>query len=96
MQNAKLEKHRKPHIFKYLQVFLDFQKVADDWYVAVYWQLYLGEREKAIDSLNRSFETKTRFEITNFIFPFIGVDPIYDSLHDEPRYQELLRKLNLP
>jgi hypothetical protein len=30
------------------------------------------------------------------VMPYIGVQPNYVILHDEPRYQELLRKLNVP
>ena len=28
--------------------------------------------------------------------PYISVDPIFDNLRDEPHFQELLHKMNLP
>jgi DNA-binding winged helix-turn-helix (wHTH) protein/TolB-like protein/Tfp pilus assembly protein PilF len=70
-------------------------KPAAYWYTVALSYLRLGEKEKAIDSLNQSLETKTRFEIANFTLPFIGVDPQFDELRDEARFQEILRKVRL-
>jgi hypothetical protein len=45
--------------------------------------------------MNRSRDAKTKHEMMNFIFPYSKVDPIYDGRHDDPHFQELLRKINL-
>ncbi len=69
--------------------------IADTWYSLAIIYLQLGEKRKAIQSLNRVLETRNRFEITNFTFPFIAVDPTFDELKDNPSFQEILQKINL-
>ncbi len=49
----------------------------------------LGEKEKAVDNLEKAFEGKA------FVMPFVKADPVFDNLRDEPRFQEILRKMNL-
>ncbi len=49
----------------------------------------LGEKEKALDSLEKAFEGKA------FLSVFVKADPIFDALRDEPRYSEILRKMSL-
>jgi tetratricopeptide (TPR) repeat protein len=49
----------------------------------------LGEKETALDWLERAFEQR---EMT---LPSLGVNPVYESLHGEPRFQELLKRLRL-
>jgi adenylate cyclase len=67
---------------------------AKENYIQPYWLAILyavaGETEKCLDWLEKGYETKdpahayiTELELRNMI-------------HDEPRYQELLRKMNLP
>ncbi|MBN2611093.1 MAG: hypothetical protein JXB00_06015, partial [Bacteroidales bacterium] len=52
---------------------------------------YTGNKEKALEWLEKGVE------LGDFIMPYIGVMPLYvDLLKDEPRYQNLLRKMNLP
>jgi DNA-binding winged helix-turn-helix (wHTH) protein/TolB-like protein len=51
--------------------------------------LALGEKEKALDYLEKAREEKA------FLMPFINVDAVYDGLRSEPRFQEILRKMNL-
>ncbi len=52
--------------------------------------IHAGNKEKALDCLEQAYEIHD----PNVIY--IGVRPIYAILRDEPRYQELLRKMNLP
>jgi len=54
--------------------------------------LYLmsGNKERALDCLEQSYEMHDPW------IPYISTAPLYDSLRDEPRFQELLRKMNLP
>jgi len=49
--------------------------------------IYLGEYDKAIDELER------RFAAHNAWLPFLNVDPEFDALHGQPRFERLLRKL---
>jgi DNA-binding winged helix-turn-helix (wHTH) protein/TolB-like protein/Tfp pilus assembly protein PilF len=50
---------------------------------------FLGEKEKALASLEKAFQGK------GFLTVFIKADPIFDDLRGDPRYQEILRKMNL-
>ena len=49
----------------------------------------MGEKEKALDALEKAFNHR------KFLSAFIKADPVFDNLRDEPRYQEILRKMNL-
>ena len=50
----------------------------------------IGKREKALDELERAHAEHSP------IITSLGVDPAYDSLRKEPRFRELLKKLDLP
>ena len=50
----------------------------------------LGEREPALDELERACEQRSRFAA------FLGVWPIFDDLRELPRFQDLLRRVGLP
>ena len=53
---------------------------------------YAGNKEKTLEWLEKGWEMMSDSNIS-----FIGVLPHYvDLLRDEPRYQDLLRKMNLP
>jgi len=50
-----------------------------------------GEKEKAIEWAEKAFEAR------NYGVHFIGVDPLFaDLLGQDSRFQQLLRKMNLP
>jgi len=51
--------------------------------------LEAGEKEKALDWLEKGFEVRDQS------MPGVGM-PIYDSLRGDPRFTALLRKMNLP
>jgi tetratricopeptide (TPR) repeat protein len=51
---------------------------------------YAGETEKTLEWLEKGFE------IRDPNMPYMGEPIFVDLLSDEPRYQELLRKMNLP
>jgi adenylate cyclase len=50
----------------------------------------LGEKEKALSLLERAY---TEHDLQ---MKFLAVDPHYDELRSEPRFQELIRKVGLP
>jgi len=50
----------------------------------------LGEKEKALESLNVAYQDRSLQ-----IGPGIIADPTYDSLRAEPRFQDLLRRMGL-
>ena len=49
----------------------------------------LREKEKALANLEKAFEKKI------FLSAFVKADPVFDFLRDEPRFQEILQKMNL-
>ena len=56
-------------------------------YIYATYFMLLGERERAIDKLEKSYSDREGF------IPMINVDPRFDGLRDEPRFQELVRKV---
>jgi tetratricopeptide (TPR) repeat protein len=48
-----------------------------------------GKKEDALDWLEKAYLARDQN------MPYLGVDPIFDTLHDDPRYQGLLRKMKL-
>lgn len=71
-------------------------QVASHWYAMAILHTQLGEKEKAIASLNRALEIRLPYETINFTFPFVAFDPTFDEIRDEPGFREVWRKLNLP
>lgn len=49
----------------------------------------LGENDKAVDWLNKALERKS------FSIWFLRVDPFFDALHEDLRFQELLQRIGL-
>ena len=49
----------------------------------------LGNRGEAMTWLERAASEHVRMV-------YLGIDPPFRSLHDEPRFQALLRKIGLP
>jgi DNA-binding winged helix-turn-helix (wHTH) protein/TolB-like protein/Flp pilus assembly protein TadD len=50
----------------------------------------LGDKEAALENLERAFDRRP------FLMTWLKVEPAFDSLRSEPRFQALLRKMNLP
>jgi hypothetical protein len=52
--------------------------------------LFAGDLDRALDWLEKGYE------VHDPGMPYIGMPFYFDPLHSDPRYQELLRKMNLP
>jgi hypothetical protein len=52
--------------------------------------LYASDHDRAMGWLEKAFEVRDPN------MPYIGCTPIYDPLRSNPRFQDLLRRMNLP
>ena len=50
----------------------------------------LGDKDRALGQLNKAYEERSSGR------PFVKVDPFFDSLHSDPRFADLLRRIGLP
>lgn len=50
----------------------------------------LGEKDQALAWLEKAYEARSSWLI------WLGVDPVYDPLRSDPRFQALLRRMKLP
>ncbi len=69
--------------------------ISASWYGSAISYIKLGEKDNALTNLKKSFQTKPRYGIMNFTFPFLGVDPQFVELRSDPRLHEILIKLKL-
>lgn len=75
----------------------EYMKARSEWsgsgqyshYYAAAAYSFIGEKTAAMDNLEKAVEQKT------FLSAFLKADPVFDPLRNEPRYQEILRKMNL-
>jgi len=72
----------------------DLKKLATQKYVAPYFfagiHVGLGEHDRAIEYLEKSYEEHSHWLI------YLHIDPSMDGLRDNPRFQNLLRRVGLP
>jgi hypothetical protein len=59
------------------------------WAIAM-WYLWAGDHDRSIEWLEKAFETR------DFNLHEVAVAPTYDPLRSDPRFQDLLRRMNLP
>lgn len=71
------------------QVVRSRSQYVGPWNIAL-WYAAAGENERAIEWLERAFEVRDPG------MPYLGVHPSWDNLRGDPRFQELLRQMNLP
>ena len=76
-----------------VQILGDLTELAKQKYVAPYFfagvHAGLGENERAIEYLERCFQEHSHWLI------YLHLDPSLDGLRDEPRFQDLLRRVGL-
>ena len=71
-----------------------FREIAKTQYVpscriaSVY--VALGDRDKAFEELRKAFEVRD-WELFR-----LNADPYWNPLHDDPRFKEMVKRLNLP
>jgi len=74
------------------QALTDLDEMEKHRYVDVFWRallyLSLGDKERALQSLEQSYINREGYEIG-----LIKVDPMLDSLRAEPRFQALVKKV---
>jgi hypothetical protein len=65
------------------------QRNQNNPYEAARIHAFLGDRQKALDNLEKAFENKA------FLMAWVKADPVFDCLRAEPRYQAILRNMGL-
>ncbi|MCA1624030.1 MAG: tetratricopeptide repeat protein, partial [Acidobacteria bacterium] len=77
-----------------VEVIKRFKEIAKTQYVISYFvaNIYaaLGDNEKAFAELEKAYEQR------DFSLYRLKVDPLMDPLRDDPRFKEMLKRLNLP
>jgi DNA-binding winged helix-turn-helix (wHTH) protein/TolB-like protein len=84
-----IEKWLKDH---YITGGLEEPMTHSDFYGSALGYALLDDKENAIDNLEKAFSVRATH---HFTMPFVKAEPIFDNLRDEPRYQEVLRKMKL-
>src|SRR5437588_5995044 len=69
----------------------DPNHMSQTWYME-WLSASLGDKEKALEYLNRAFQERG---IGAFLLPFINVDPLFDFLRDDPRFEEIVQRMGL-
>jgi serine/threonine-protein kinase len=82
------EKEQAREILNYLFEISDKQFVRPTSYAILY--MALGETDKALDWLEKAYEQREGWLVT------LKVEPMYDPLRSEPRFQAILEKMNFP
>ncbi|HET8677365.1 MAG TPA: tetratricopeptide repeat protein [Blastocatellia bacterium] len=59
------------------------------YYALLHYYALLGEKEEALDAMEEAYKAR------DFLLPFVNVDPLYDGLRSEPRFQAMLRRIGL-
>jgi len=77
-----------------LQILDELTELGKQKYVAAYFfagiYVGLGENDRAIEYLERSYEEHSHWLI------YLHIDPSMDALRDDPRFHDLLRRVGLP
>jgi eukaryotic-like serine/threonine-protein kinase len=78
---------------KALEILKQLDDSSGERYVGPLWKamvwMGLGKKSQALDNLEKAYEERESFLV------FMNIQSIYNSLRSEPRYKNLLRKMNL-
>ena len=76
------------------QIVKRWQEVAKTQYVSRYWiaivYAALDKRDEAFNELEKAYQEH------DYFMPRLKVDPFLDPLRDDPRFKDLLKRMNLP
>jgi serine/threonine-protein kinase len=76
------------------EILVDLTKLAEHKYVAPHFfagvHIGLGENDRALEYLEKSYEEHSHWLI------YLHMDPSMDDLRNDPRFQDLLRRVGLP
>jgi Tfp pilus assembly protein PilF len=77
------------------RILADLQELSQHRYVSPVWRALLldalgGKREEALGTLEKAYEDR------DIYLSLLKVDPVYDPLRSEPRFQALLRRMKFP
>ena len=75
---------------KFLRDVTGDRRLDSSAYIVGTFHAALGEKDKAFDELSKSYENREYF------MTLLKVDPRLDPLRDDPRFQELLRRVGFP
>jgi serine/threonine protein kinase len=77
-----------------LEILDSLTKLAQQRYIAPYFlagiYIGIGENDRALEYLEKAYEEKSHWLI------YLHIDPSMDTLRDDPRFQNLLRRVSLP
>ncbi len=71
-----------------LRALAQSRHVAAIYFAGVY--TGLGDKDQALNWLQKAYEERSDYLV------YIQLEPTFDPLHDDPRFRELVRRLNLP
>jgi TolB-like protein/Tfp pilus assembly protein PilF len=73
-----------------------YEGVAGPSIVAAF-HVMIGEYEEAFEWLEKAYATKgDPGRIAGWFFPYLKVHPVFDPIHSDPRFQDLLRRMDFP
>ena len=76
------------------ELFKRYKEMGKAQYVSHYWiatiYAWLGERDEAITELGKAVEDR------DYFIPRMKIEPFLDPLRDDPRFKEILKRMNLP
>ncbi len=76
-------------VIRFIIAELNLNQNKPNAYSLAVWSMAVGDQEKALDSLEKAFDEHLPWTIA------VAATPNFEPLHGEPRFQEILRKMNL-